>query len=233
MLNTVECPERCTGVEAGLIVGTTEKPGPDEHKANIAGGITAVCPRSNEEYEVYDELIRNNQRRIFLLIYKLVRNRADAQDLTQDTFLLAFQRYGQIKDVAKSAQWVSSIARNIAISFLRRNRLPHREMSDDIPEVVAKNVEEALIAKEQLSALANGLACLSERQCMALCLRDLSELPSTTVASQMKCSEATVRTHIAHAREKLKRHLVGQENGIGARQRQPYNPGKNIQAVCG
>ena len=63
-----------------------------------------------------------NMRRVFLLIYRMVGNVADAQDLTQEAFIKALQRQDQLKDLEKAAHWLSRIASNTAIDFLRRSR---------------------------------------------------------------------------------------------------------------
>src|SRR5438270_12127544 len=72
--------------------------------------------------ELQNQFLQQNLRRIFLLIYRIVGNVDDAQDLTQETFIKALQRQGQLKDLDKAAQWLSRIASNTAIDFLRRNK---------------------------------------------------------------------------------------------------------------
>src|SRR3982750_4865993 len=66
--------------------------------------------------------VQQNLRRIFLLIYRMVGNVDDAQDLTQETFIKALQRRGQLKDLEKASGWLSRIASNTAIDFLRKNK---------------------------------------------------------------------------------------------------------------
>jgi RNA polymerase sigma-70 factor (ECF subfamily) len=74
------------------------------------------------ESDAQTRFVQANLRRIFLLIYRIVGNVDDAQDLTQETFIKALQRQSQLKDLDKGAQWLSRIASNTAIDFLRRNR---------------------------------------------------------------------------------------------------------------
>ena len=74
------------------------------------------------ESDAQTRFVQANLRRIFLLIYRIVGNVDDAQDLTQETFIKALQRQSQLKDLDKAAQWLSRIASNTAIDFLRRNR---------------------------------------------------------------------------------------------------------------
>ena len=159
--------------------------------------------------------IQQNLRRVFLLIYRIVGNPDDAQDLTQETFIKALQRQGQLKDLEKSAHWLSRIAANTAIDFLRRNK---KYVFSDLSRVADsmsssyENAEQSLLRGERWLHLDGGLATLTERERTALILRDLEDLPADQVASQMNCSMATVRSHIANARAKFKRYLEGRKS---------------------
>src|SRR5437870_5294960 len=70
--------------------------------------------------ELQSRFIADNLRRVFRLIYRIVGNVADAQDLTQEAFIKALRRQEQLKDAEKAAHWLSRIASNTAIDFLRR-----------------------------------------------------------------------------------------------------------------
>lgn len=159
--------------------------------------------------------IQQNLRRVFLLIYRIVGNPDDAQDLTQETFIKALQRQGQLKDLEKSAHWLSRIASNTAIDFLRRNKKYSfsdiSRVSDSISSTY-ENAEQTLLRGERWLHLDGGLATLTERERTALVLRDLEDIPADEVASQMNCSMATVRSHIANARAKFKRYLEGRKS---------------------
>ena len=157
------------------------------------------------------QFIQDNLRRIFLQIYRVVGSVEDAQDLTQDVFIKALQRQDQIKDPAKAAHWLSRIATNTAIDFLRKaGRVSMTEL-DQLPETVKVSREESpedrVLRAEQRGYLVGGLRLLSERERVALVLRDVEGLPAEEVAEQLKCSKATVRSHIANARIKFKRYL--------------------------
>src|SRR6202451_3927690 len=78
--------------------------------------------------------VEQNMRRVFLLIYRMVGNVADAQDLTQEAFIKALQRQDQLKDLEKAAHWLSRIASNTAIDFLRRSGRVNFSDPDDLPE---------------------------------------------------------------------------------------------------
>jgi RNA polymerase sigma-70 factor, ECF subfamily len=157
------------------------------------------------------EFIQANLRRIFLLIYRIVGNVDDAQDLTQETFIKALQRQSQLKDLEKAGHWLSRIATNTAIDYLRRKKnLTFTELAQ-VPDPVIVSREESpeqrVLRGEKRMQLDGGLAQLTERERMALLLRDVEDLPPGDVAREMNCSMATVRSHIANARIKFRRYL--------------------------
>lgn len=155
-----------------------------------------------------DRFVSENLRRIFLQIYRMVGNVADAQDLTQETFIKALSRKDQIKDDQKAAHWLSRIATNTALDFLRRHgRVSFCEM-EMAPERHCESPEDILLRSEHQDYLQRGLDTLSPRERAALVLRDVEDLPAEEVARQLSCSKATVRSHIANARVKFRRYAV-------------------------
>jgi RNA polymerase sigma-70 factor (ECF subfamily) len=168
-------------------------------------------PTVQEGLEGQDRFISAHLRRIFLLIYRIVGNVADAQDLTQEAFIKALQRREQLKDPEKAAHWLSRIASNTAIDFLRRHGRVNMTELDDIGETLvnlsSETPEEALLRAERQARLQDGLRCLTKRERLALLLRDVEGLPAEEVARCLGCSKATVRSHIANARVKFRRYM--------------------------
>src|SRR5580692_13059027 len=160
--------------------------------------------------ELQNRFVEDNLRRIFRQIYHMVGNVADAQDLTQEAFIKALQRQEQLKDSEKAAHWLSRIASNTAIDFLRRNGKVNFCELDSLVEPLSEpsaSPEQAVLRSEHRAYLEDGLAVLTERERTALLLRDVEGLPAELVAEQMCCSKATVRSHIANARIKMKRYM--------------------------
>lgn len=171
--------------------------------------------------ELQNRFISDNLRRVFLLIYRIVRNVDDAQDLTQEAFIKALQRQDQLKELDKAAHWLSRIASNTAIDFLRRNGKVNFCEIDSLIEPLSEpseTPEQAVLRSEHRAYLEEGLTVLTERERTALLLRDVEGLPAELVAEQMSCSKATVRSHIANARIKMKRYM---ERSRRAQQRKP------------
>ena len=177
------------------------------HEAPESARFDAVPQPS----ELQTRFVEQNMRRVFLLVYRIVRNVDDAQDLTQETFIKALQRRDQLKDLEKAAHWLSRIASNTAIDFLRRSGRASFIDLDEAPLPVlrsnSESAEQRLLRGEQRDSLEAGLQVLTTRERLALLLRDVEDMPAEEVAAQLRCSKATVRSHIANARVKLRRFL--------------------------
>jgi RNA polymerase sigma-70 factor, ECF subfamily len=173
-----------------------------------AGFARFDVPLSSEQQTRF---VNDNMRRVFLLIYRIVGNVADAQDLTQEAFIKALQRHDQLKDLEKAAHWLSRIASNTAIDFLRRSGRVSFADLEEVPEPVIRSREESpeqqLLRAEHRQYLSDGLAVLTDRERTALLLRDVEGLPAEEVAARLNCSKATVRSHIANARVKFRRYV--------------------------
>jgi RNA polymerase sigma-70 factor, ECF subfamily len=175
---------------------------------------TIVCSAMNDAVESgldlqerQNQFVSGHLRRIFLQIYRVVGNVADAQDLTQEAFIKALQHQDQLKDEQKAAHWLSRIATNTAIDFLRRSgRATFCEM-EHAPERHAETPEDMVLRGEHREYLADGLRLLSPRERAAILLRDVEGLSAEEVASHLNCSKATVRSHIANARTKMLRYM--------------------------
>lgn len=173
-------------------------------------GASQVDKALEISQEQQSRFISDNLRRIFLLIYRIVGNVSDAQDLAQEAFIKALQRQDQLKDLDKAAHWLSRIASNTAIDFLRRHGKVNFCEIDSLIEPLREpsiSPEQTVLNSERRDYLERGLAVLTERERTALVLRDVEGLPADEVARQLNCSKATVRSHIANARIKFKRYM--------------------------
>jgi RNA polymerase sigma-70 factor (ECF subfamily) len=167
-----------------------------------------IAPAGAAPAELEERFVTEHLRRIFLQIYRIVGNVHDAQDLTQEAFIKALQRQDQLKDEQKAAHWLSRIATNTALDFLRRHgRVAFCEITE-APHDHSESPEASLIRTQQRDWLAAGLERLTPRERAALVLRDIEDLPAEEVARRLRCSKATVRSHIANARVKLRKFMT-------------------------
>jgi RNA polymerase sigma-70 factor (ECF subfamily) len=174
------------------------------------GPDKALGVRVDVSADWQNQFVSAHLRRIFLQLYRMVGSVDEAQDLTQEVFIKALQRQDQIKDPAKAAHWLSRMATNTAIDFLRRRKRIDFSDLEELPEAAKvsalESPEQSVLRGEQGAMLEEGLGRLSERERLALVLRDVEDLPAEEVARRLGCSKATVRSHIANARAKFRRY---------------------------
>lgn len=155
--------------------------------------------------------IELHMKRVFVMVYRVVGNVADAQDLTQDVFIKVLQREDQLRDAEKAAQWLSRIAANTAIDFLRRKGRAALSTIEEMPELPDSsrlaNPERMLLTAESHQIFQDALQTLTPRERAALVMRDVEGVDAEEVARAMGCSKATVRSHIANARVKFRKFL--------------------------
>ena len=163
-------------------------------------------PRPAAEAAPSGAALEAHMRRMFRLIYRIVGNVPDAQDLTQDAMLKALGRREQLRDDRKAVQWLNRIAVNTALDFVRRRSRVVFEEIETAPPAAAPSPEQDALRSETRMWIEGGLKRLSERERTALLLRDVEQMPAAEVAQVMGCSTATVRSHIANARVKFKRY---------------------------
>lgn len=172
-----------------------------EHEAALA--VSADAAQDSAFVEAH-------MRRVFRLIYRVVGNVPDAQDLTQEAFIKALGRRDQLQDRDKAAHWLGRIAVNTALDFVRkRKRVIFEELEKAPHQNSSETPEQGVLRGEQKSYIEDGLRLLSARERTALILRDVEGLPAAEVAKQLGCSPATVRSHIANARVKFRKYMEG------------------------
>lgn len=177
------------------------------HPAAVA--VAADRPAAED---LADQALESHMRRMFGLIYRMVGNLHDAQDLTHDAMVKALRHRKQLQDNRKAAQWLNRIAVNTALDFVRRrSRVPFHELDREPPaRNAADNPADRVARRERRAWIEQGLRLLSDRERTALLLRDFQELPAREVAAIMGCSPATVRSHISNARVKFRKYKEGQ-----------------------
>lgn len=170
--------------------------------------------------EEFDHLVRSHQRRVFQVLFSLVRDHDLADNLTQDCFLRAYQKRATFRGEASVETWLIRIAVNLARdharsrrlafwrSILQRPLLPTEgaveiEASDPSP-----SAERALLAREQLKAVESALESISPQQRSAFSLRFFEEMTLEEIAEAMQLEVGTVKSHLSRAvsavRNKLK-----------------------------
>ncbi|HIE30706.1 TPA: RNA polymerase sigma factor [Candidatus Poribacteria bacterium] len=172
----------------------------------------------NGELEVFNELVIRYQDKIYRLAYGFVNNREDALDLSQESFLRAFQALGHFERKSAFYSWLYRITTNLCIDFLRnRSRtktVPLDEESAYLPNALIKGYKQYsptkyVEAKELQQHIINAVSELSPKQREVFILRHWDGLQIKEIANVIGRSEGTVKAHLFHAVRNLRKHLAG------------------------
>ena len=152
----------------------------------------------------FELLMRQHERLVLGTALRLLGNREDAQDVSQEVFLRLYRNLAKVRATENLAGWLYRVTAN-ACHDLRRKRpdLAQVETAEALP-AAGNNPQQSATENERRRALDLSLRMLSEKERTALVLRDLEGLSTGEVARVLGSSEATVRSQISKARVKVK-----------------------------
>jgi RNA polymerase sigma-70 factor, ECF subfamily len=143
-------------------------------------------------------LTRAYQKKVFALAYSFFRNKEDALDLVQETFLRLYQKIDLFQDGHNFEAWLLQVARNLCIDHYRKNYVKRREMEvstpvEDLPiaDTRAEGGERSADLKAVLSRCVDQLA---ERQRTIFILRHYNQLKNEEIAQMLEISIGTVKS---------------------------------------
>jgi RNA polymerase sigma-70 factor (ECF subfamily) len=186
-----------------------------------------VLRAQSGEHSAFNALVRKYRHRVMKLSMRYTRNRADAEDAVQNTFIKAYRGLENFRGDAAFYSWLHRIAVNSAKTVLAlraRNArvfVSNHRIADDTNDssVALKDLdtpEELALTDEICSAVNASIEVLSEEQRTAIVLREFQGLSYSQVASAMSCPVGTVRSRVFRAREAIDnqlRHVF--DDGLG------------------
>ena len=144
----------------------------------------------------FDDFYDATAMRVVRYAYALTGNVPDAQDIAQEAFARAWQRWDSIRGYDSPEAWVRRVATNLATSRFRRDRraraAAHKLLASDVPEISTDAV--ALIA---------ALRTLPERQRVVLVLHYVADLPVSQIAAELRCPVGSVKAWLSRGRDAL------------------------------
>ena len=160
--------------------------------------------------EAYNLLVSRWEKRVYNYLLRLVRDREDALDLTQDVFLKAFQNLRKLEDVDRFASWLFRIAHNEAYSMLRRSRPDDVEIAFD-PS--SSDASAGLYPIELTLAVEGALRRLNDDQREAVLLKVYQGFKFEEMAEILSCPVSTIKSRLYTALDLLKDTLAPVKTG--------------------
>ena len=156
----------------------------------------------------FAQILRTYETTIFNYVYRIVGDRALAEDLTQEVFVRVFQALPRFSLRCKFTTWLFQVTKNRVLDELRaRERRPQSVLAiEEAPrlEVVDPPVERL----ETIEAVWRAVRELNPDLKMALLLRDIAGMPYNEIADSLEITLATVKWRIFKAREEVQAALA-------------------------
>lgn len=172
--------------------------------------------------EAFEQLVRDNQNRVYSLAVRLVGDREEAADLAQEAFLRAWQGLAAFQGESSFATWIYRLTTNVCIDYLRRKKRrqevePAVSLDDEDsgwaePADAGQDPQRKLEEAERSRALSRGLERLPEHQRQVLVMRELSGLSYQEIGAATGLDLGTVKSRIARARLALRKILLEDGN---------------------
>lgn len=189
------------------------EPAPEVHESEL------VKRARRGDLAAYDDLVRRYQERIYATVYHMTSNHEDANDLTQDAFIKAFQALKSFKGGSSFYTWVYRIAVNKTLNFLksRKNRTQYSlndldfnaENNPDLVALISEKTPRREAGLTELQEKLNeAMQQLSEQHRLVVTLHDVQGLAHEEIAQIMDCNVGTVRSRLFYARQQLQGFLA-------------------------
>jgi RNA polymerase sigma-70 factor (ECF subfamily) len=196
--------------------------------ANISD-LSLVRSAQSGEIRAFDRLVLKYRPRVVELAMRYTRNRADAEDATQETFIRAYGGLRQFRCESAFYTWLYRIASNCARNLLKARARDLLDGTSDFPEDdhdahhhtrlrEVETPEELTLTDDIRGVVSATLESLSERYRTAITLREIDGLSYKDIASAMSIPVGTVRSRVFRARDIID-HQVRRvyDGGLGRR----------------
>lgn len=162
----------------------------------------------------FAELVRRHERRVYGLVFRMVRDHSDADDLAQEVFLMAFRSIGSFRQGAAFSTWLYRIALNRSLTFLKKKgrERGRAEFREDLAvpgtgRGPSASPEERSTLSELKSKVDEALAGLPDHFRASFLLVAAEGLSHAEAAQVLGCSENTVSWRMHKARKLLRARL--------------------------
>ena len=167
----------------------------------------------------FTELVEKYKQPVMNLVYRTIRDAAEAEDVAQNVFVQVFKSASRYQSTAKFSTWLFTIARNLCLNEIRRRSRhpaesldsPHPEQEDQplrqFEDVKTASPPDKLLHGELAHKIEEAMADLPENQRSAILLCRQEELSYEEIAEVLGCSVSATKSLIHRGRETLKERL--------------------------
>jgi RNA polymerase sigma-70 factor (ECF subfamily) len=159
--------------------------------------------------EAFAALVTQHQKMVHAMAFRMTGSLADAEDLTQETFLRAFRQLGSFRAESKFSTWLCQIAMNLSLNWRARENRRGEIHSQWAKDAICENNVRGGFPDELSSRVQTALDKLPAKQRAAIVLTIYEGRNHAETAKILNCTEATISWRVFAARQKLKKLLKG------------------------
>ncbi|MFC5046433.1 RNA polymerase sigma factor [Aquimarina hainanensis] len=156
---------------------------------------------------IFAALVERYQYMVYTVVYRIVRNKEEAEEIAQDSFVKAYQSLGTYKGKSKFSSWLYTIAYRKSLDRVRNQSVTFTtSVIDNVSEKALKQVENALDymeSKEQNEIVLEAIMKLPEKESVIVTLYYLEENSVKEIAAIVGISPQNVKIKLYRARKKL------------------------------
>jgi RNA polymerase sigma-70 factor (ECF subfamily) len=157
------------------------------------------------EIEAFDKIMIATQGRVLGLAYKLLGDREQAKDASQEAFLRAFKSLDTYRLGESFTAWLGRIVANVCFDYMKKRPVAtDLHLVEALPSADSLEAEDAILLDQHRALVQRALVALSPAERSALVLRDMEGLSTIEAAQVLGVKAGTVRANIAQARRKVK-----------------------------
>jgi RNA polymerase sigma-70 factor (ECF subfamily) len=155
--------------------------------------------------EYYQQLIERYQNKIYNYVHKILQNRTEAEDITQETFIKAYFALKSFKKEFKFSTWLYKIATNLCWNFLKKNKTINLENSIfERFESQDKSAIEKIEKEDESSVIHESIKKLLPKYRIVITLFYFDGLSLKEISRVLNLPEGTIKTHLYRAKNNLK-----------------------------
>jgi len=165
--------------------------------------LVRLC--QNGDTAAFEQLFYKHQERVYSTALRMMSNQEDAQDLTQEIFVKAYQNIRKFNFRSAFSTWLYRLAVNMCIDELRKRKSANTmPLEEAISQADANTPEDYAISRDTERQVWNAINSLKEKERAIIILRDIEGLSYKEIAEVFRCSLGRVKSRLHEARQKLK-----------------------------
>jgi RNA polymerase sigma-70 factor (ECF subfamily) len=160
-----------------------------------------------EEGEIsnFEDIVRRYEKMVYGIVYRFLNNHQDAEDITQETFLIVYRKLKSLRKASSLTNWIYTITLNLVRENLRKKY--RIKTLNNLNENLIFYNDGSNLSEEIKEKIKMAIEKLPEKQKEVINLKFIEGLKIKEISKIMECKEGTVKTHIFRGLRTLRRIL--------------------------